>query len=319
MFTDIKGYTARTSSSSRSELLKMLEEHDRLVRPVFEECGGTVVKTIGDAFLVTFESPTDAVLCGMRVQEVLAKHNEEAHPEEHFKIRVAINSGEVTVKDNDVFGEPVNIAARIEGIAEPNEVYFTEAVYLAMNKSEVPSAEVGHRHLKGIPNEIKVYKVLKEKDEVKAGKAMKKARRADGLSPKKFPWKFWLIAALVIVGFLAVAQNPKTNNFDEYLLVLVLFVYAGASIQELAKDAKTENVWLSWVPIIQFFYCISIVKKPGFWYLLYLVPGVNLVFLALTWMELAKFRNVNKWAGLLILVPGVQILLPGYLAFVAKR
>lgn len=78
-------------------------------------------------------------------------------------MRVAINAGEVTLADNDVFGEPVNITARINGIAEAGEVFFTEAVYLAMNKMEVPSSEVGLLQLKGIAEKIRVYKVVREK------------------------------------------------------------------------------------------------------------------------------------------------------------
>jgi adenylate/guanylate cyclase family protein len=101
-------------------------------------------------------------LCGTAIQKNILEHNNEAQPDYKMQIRVAINSGEVNIKDDDVFGEPVNIAARIEAIAEPNEVYFTESIYLSMNKNEIPTAEVGHRKLKGIPEEIKVYKVVSE-------------------------------------------------------------------------------------------------------------------------------------------------------------
>jgi len=64
MITDIKGFTPKTSKSSREQLQKMLELHDQLVCPFFNEYGGKIVKTIGDSFLTTFHSPTDAVLCG---------------------------------------------------------------------------------------------------------------------------------------------------------------------------------------------------------------------------------------------------------------
>lgn len=166
MFTDMKGFTARTSVGSRKQIEHLLELHENLLRPVFKLFRGQVIKTIGDAFLVVFESPTDAVLCGMRIQEAVADHNTTATSDERFEVRVAINSGEVHLKNNDVFGEPVNIAARIESIAEPNEVYFTESIYLTMNKNEIPSAEVGMRHLKGVPEHIKVYKVLREKTQL---------------------------------------------------------------------------------------------------------------------------------------------------------
>lgn len=162
MFTDMKEFTTRTSLESREEIQQLLEIQDEIVRPIFEEYEGTVVKTIGDAYLATFESPTNALLCGLRIQETVTKHNQEAERNKRFELRIAVNFGEVNIKDDDVFGEPVNIASRIEAISQPGEVYFTEAVYLAMNKNEVPTSEIGYRYLKGIADKIKVYKVLKE-------------------------------------------------------------------------------------------------------------------------------------------------------------
>ena len=139
VFTDIKGFTSRTSEQSRGETLDMIKKHRDLVLPVITERGGNLIKSIGDAFLFTFESPTDAVLSGIKLQQHLRDYNKTAPKAERVEIRVAINTGEVIVEEGDVYGETVNIASRIEGIAEPNEVYFTEATYLSMNKSEVPS------------------------------------------------------------------------------------------------------------------------------------------------------------------------------------
>lgn len=174
MFTDMKGFTARTSVGSRRQVEHLIDLHDRTIRPIFGHFGGRVIKTIGDAFLVTFESPTDAVLAGMKVQETVGNHNATAPSDDQFEVRVAINAGEVHLKEDDVFGEPVNITARIVAIAEPNEVYFTEAVYLTMNKNEIPSSEVGSRHLKGIPEQVKVYKVLQERTNLLRSRARRK-------------------------------------------------------------------------------------------------------------------------------------------------
>lgn len=163
VFTDIKGFTARVSAGSRDDLRRLRDEHDRLLAPVFRYFHGKVVKSIGDAFLVTFESPTDAVLCGVTIQEVLRQHNSNRSAGERLEVRVAINAGEVSVSsDGDVLGEPVNIAARLEAVAEPGQVFFTEAVYLAMNRREAPSAELGEYTFKGIPYPVRVYKVLSE-------------------------------------------------------------------------------------------------------------------------------------------------------------
>lgn len=162
MFTDMKGFTTKAATTSREQLHHLLELQDELIKPAIKHFDGTIVKTIGDAFMVTFESPTDAVLCGMKIQENILNHNARAASADQMEVRIAINSGEVNMKDSDVFGEPVNIASRIESIAEPNEVYFTEAVYLSMNKNEIPTAEVGYRRLKGVPEQIKVFKVVTE-------------------------------------------------------------------------------------------------------------------------------------------------------------
>jgi class 3 adenylate cyclase/uncharacterized RDD family membrane protein YckC len=163
LLTDIEDFTPKTSRKTRADILRMLEEHKSLVLPVLESKGGRLIKTIGDAFLVVFDSPTDAVLAGVEVQRLLREHNAHKHGDDRLDVRLAINAGEVTLADNDVFGEPVNITARINGIAEAGEVFFTEAVYLAMNKMEVPSSEVGLLQLKGIAEKIRVYKVVPER------------------------------------------------------------------------------------------------------------------------------------------------------------
>ncbi len=159
VFTDIKGFTERTSRQTLEENQRLLRVHHDLLTPVFKAFGGRIIKSIGDAFLVTFESPTQAVLSGMAIQDRLWQHNRSVLDAERLDVRVAINVGEVRVESNDVFGEPVNIASRVESIAEAGEVFFTEAVYLAMNKAEVPSQEVGAFELKGIPGKIRVFRV----------------------------------------------------------------------------------------------------------------------------------------------------------------
>ncbi len=315
MFTDIKGFTNKTSHKTREELLTMLEEHERLVRPLFEKFGGTVVKTIGDAFLVTFESPTDAVLCGVKIQEVLRYHNKTAHENENIEVRVAINSGEVTIRDNDVFGEPVNIAARIEGIAEVNEVYFTEAVYLAMNKSEIPSAEVGLRYLKGIPNEIKVYKVLHEpKDKLSGMSQSSRTRSFIGATGKKKTVPRWLLIALAVF-LLFLVLNGAVDLF-RLILIIAAYCYFAISIKTIAASFGTSRSWLAWIPLVNVFYAIAIARKPWYWHALYLIPFVNFVFIALTWIAIAEMKRKPWWSGLLILVPGINFFVPGYLAFV---
>ncbi len=159
LFTDIVGFTARTSRQSHKENASMLREHDRLLLPVIARYAGRRIKSIGDSLLCVFRSPTDAVKCGMAMHDALWLYNRGRPVAAQLHIRVAINLGEVRFEGKDVFGEPVNIAARLEAITPADEVYFTESVYLVMNKAEVPSEPLGAREFKGILEPVRIYRV----------------------------------------------------------------------------------------------------------------------------------------------------------------
>ncbi|MCZ7647536.1 MAG: adenylate/guanylate cyclase domain-containing protein [Planctomycetota bacterium] len=223
MFTDIKGFTERTSKETRQGLVNLLKKHDNLLLPVIRYFEGTVVKTIGDAFLVHFDSATDAVLCGLAIQEVLRKFNTNMPEKERLKVRVAINAGDVELKDGDVLGEAVNIAARLEGVTEAGEVYFTEAVYLAMNRKEVPSAEVGEKTFQGIPHPVRVFRVTQDPTSEQARKLgtcvhlTALGPRIEGLrdvGAQKSGKAWWLAAAALAVAALAVAFVWKPPPAD---------------------------------------------------------------------------------------------------------
>jgi len=254
MFTDIKGFTKETSVKKREDIEIFLDLHEKLVSPIFKEFKGRIVKTIGDAFMVVFHSPTNAVLCGMKIQDELKKYNKDPKNEEKFEIRIAINSGEVHLRGNDVFGEAVNIASRIEGIAETNEIYFTESVYLAMNKNEIPSAEIGHRKLKGIAEEIKVYKVLKEpkdleKSHLKRERLLEKSGLGFWSRIKNF-WhrrKRWIIAFIILILLIGIITDPKNiikkeANIDKFIANAENAINSGNYEEAKKLVAKLEKL-----------------------------------------------------------------------------
>ncbi|MCC6572485.1 MAG: adenylate/guanylate cyclase domain-containing protein [Planctomycetes bacterium] len=166
MFTDISGFTKHTERISRDQLMNRLDTHNKLLMPIVAHFEGNIIKTIGDSFMITFESPTNAVECGTFMQHTLRLFNADKPEPEQIHIKVSINAGEVTVSDNDVFGDAVNVAAKIEKVTAPDEIYFTEAVFLSMNKAEVPNTFVKTFRPKGAESqEIKLYKVVQDENE----------------------------------------------------------------------------------------------------------------------------------------------------------
>lgn len=159
LFVDIAGFTATTNRQSRAENAALLHTFDSTLLPLIKRFKGRVVKSIGDALLLTFRSPTDAMLCAMALQDAMHAHNLRVMDGEKIHIRIAASLGEVRVTPKDIFGEPVNVASRIEGIAPADEIYLSEAVFMAMNKAEVPAQEVGFKELAGMPQPIRIYSI----------------------------------------------------------------------------------------------------------------------------------------------------------------
>jgi TolB-like protein/class 3 adenylate cyclase/Tfp pilus assembly protein PilF len=121
MFTDMVGYSAL---SQRDEKLaqELLEEHRRLLREIFPRFNGTEIKTIGDAFLVEFNSALEAAQCAIEIQRTLAKRDADASADRQIQVRIGVHIGDVVHRDGDVYGDGVNIASRIEPVAGPGGI-----------------------------------------------------------------------------------------------------------------------------------------------------------------------------------------------------
>jgi class 3 adenylate cyclase len=158
MFTDVVGYTA-LSQRDESLALRLLKKHRDIVRPVFTQYGGREIKTMGDAFLIEFDSALDATKCGVGIQKALHLYNERARRK--ILVRVGIHVGDVVHQDGDVYGDAVNIAERIETLAEGEEVCISEQVYAQVrNKLSYSMVKLESQNLKNITFPIDVYKVI---------------------------------------------------------------------------------------------------------------------------------------------------------------
>jgi adenylate cyclase len=116
MFTDMVGYTA-LSQRNEALALELLEEHRRILRSIFPRFNGTEIKTIGDAFLVEFQSALEAAQCALEIQRTLAKRNHDVSSDHRIELRIGIHVGDIVHREGDVYGDGVNIASRIQPVA----------------------------------------------------------------------------------------------------------------------------------------------------------------------------------------------------------
>lgn len=157
MFTDLVGYSALTQ---RNEALaiELLEKHWALLRPVFASCDGREIKTIGDGFLIEFPSALRAVEAGLAVQVALTDYNDTVDADHSIQVRIGIHLGDVERRGDDVFGDGVNIAARLEPLATSGGICISEPVYASVhNNLDVPFYSMGKQTLKNISQPIVVY------------------------------------------------------------------------------------------------------------------------------------------------------------------
>jgi len=158
MITDIVGYSALTQRDE-SLALKLGKEHEEIVRPLLLLHGGREVKALGDGFLTEFESALDAVRCSVDIQRTFYNRNRKAGAVP-VELRIGIHVGDVVHRDGDVFGDAVNIASRINTVADPGGICVSGAVYEQVrNKVEIPFHALEATPLKNISYPVALYRL----------------------------------------------------------------------------------------------------------------------------------------------------------------
>ena len=159
MFTDMVGYTA-LGQKDETLSLALVEEQGKLIRPILGRHGGREVKTIGDAFMVEFPNAVDAVRCAYDIQRAIREFNLSLASDKRIHLRVGLHLGEVIESHGDISGDAVNVASRIETLAEDGGVCFTQQVYdHVRNKVDLNLTSLGRRSLKNVVEPIEIYKI----------------------------------------------------------------------------------------------------------------------------------------------------------------
>jgi adenylate cyclase len=221
MFTDMVGYTA-LAQRDESLSLSLVEEQKGMVRPILGRHHGREVKTMGDAFLVEFSSALAAVKCAYDIQKAARERNVALPEERKIRLRIGIHLGDVVESQGDISGDAVNVASRIEPLAEAGGVCLTRQVYdQVMNKVELPLSSVGTRVLKNVDAPVEVFRMAMPWEETKASPEPAREKRRIAVLP---------------------LANLSPDRADEYLAdgMTEELIMALSGVRELTVVARTS-------------------------------------------------------------------------------
>ncbi|HEV8718332.1 MAG TPA: adenylate/guanylate cyclase domain-containing protein [Candidatus Binatia bacterium] len=207
MFTDMAGFS-RQMGADEAGTLRLLTTHNQVVQQSVAEYSGHVIKTVGDAFLVDFPSVVNAVQCAQRIQNRFRTHNTEKEANEQIHIRIGVHSGDIIQRDGDVFGDGVNVASRLQALAEPDTICISQVVYQEVEKKLTLGTVVslGRPKLKNIAQRFRVYVLLPEKHPALQVLRLK-TRRVGGAH---LAWAV-LVTGLLIGGGIVALLSPSLS------------------------------------------------------------------------------------------------------------
>lgn len=151
---------SRKMSANEEGTMRVLSAHRAVIDSIIEFHDGRIVNTAGDSVLAEFGSPVEAVRCAVEIQDALRTRNDSLPAEQRLEFRVGVNLGDVMVKGDDLLGDGVNVAARLESIAEPGGICISSSIYdLIRGKLDLGFVDIGEQSLKNIEHPIRVYRV----------------------------------------------------------------------------------------------------------------------------------------------------------------
>jgi adenylate cyclase len=198
---DVVGYS-RLMGANEVGTLQSLQKHQaELIQPEITERGGRIVKLTGDGILVEFPSVVSAVECAAAIQRAMPDRNADVPEDRRIEFRVGINLGDVIVEGDDIFGDGVNVAARLESVARPGGIAVSQSVREHIgNKLDLDFADRGDEQLKNIDRPVRVFDVMLEGSAAKAGTAID--------LPEEKP-------SIAVLPFNNLSGDPQDDYFSE--------------------------------------------------------------------------------------------------------
>jgi adenylate cyclase len=244
---DMVGYSRLMEVDETGTLARLKTHRIELIDPAIAKNRGRIIKTTGDGMMVEFHSVADAVLCAAEIQRRMARRNADVSPARWMQFRIGINLGDVIVDENDIFGDGVNVAARLEMLAEPGGICVSGAVrdQVGQRLEDVEFEDLGKQSVKNIARAIRVFRVRLEQDS-KTAPGAKDAAVATAISKKPS------IAVLPLVNMSGDPEQEffadgltediitELSRFHELLVISrnSTFVYKGKAVkvQEVARE-----------------------------------------------------------------------------------
>ena len=252
---DMVGYSRLMEADERGTLARLKTHRLELIDPAITKNHGRIIKTTGDGMLVEFRSVVDAVMCATEVQRRMAGRNTDVSPARWIQFRIGINLGDVIVEDDDIFGDGVNVAARLEMLAEPGGICVSAAVRDQVDHrlDDVVFEDLGEKTVKNISRPIHVFRVRLEPDLMAAPEGAQDAAAAANAVAKK--------PSIAVLPLVNMSGDPEQEFFADGLSediitelsrfrdLLVIsrnstFVHKGKAVkvQEVAREFGVDYV-----------------------------------------------------------------------------
>jgi len=205
LLTDMVGYSRLMGLDEEGTIARQKAHREEIIDPKISAHGGRIVKSTGDGVLVEFPSVVDAVKCAVDVQQAMAVSEADVPEERRIHYRIGINLGDIVIDGDDILGDGVNVAARLEGLADPGGICIARNVFNQVkNKLDISFQDMGEQKLKNIPEPMRAYRIV-------MGEKVVRLATVDTAEPLPLPDK----PSIAVLPFDNMSGDPEQEFFAD--------------------------------------------------------------------------------------------------------